>query len=252
MATIGVEYVDEFSNVRAAGVISGGGQDLSCPYYIGRWFGGTLKDAGHTWKEFHVNLGVAEHDMRDVPSGGNDRADSVDLWFIITHGNYANGQLSLLFDTKKEDFFGRSKDWHFGDTCNLEWLWIYGCHSINGDNILEHLGIFKGLHLICGSYGDMYDSWTIDEVGEDTANNLLCGHPVSESWLDGVSDWWVSNHPMVISVETKDTFNDGDPDYSTTVIGSDHLWGEGVVRADIPPNKQFWMQAFYDDGGIYG
>jgi hypothetical protein len=254
MALIGIEYLDRFADVRAAGQVTSGGQDLSCPYYIANWFGPILSDAGHVVKFLRSNHAVAERHMRDVTEGGDDaqNADSVDLFLIITHGKYQNRELSLLYDNQVDDWFGHSKRWHFGDSCNLEWLMIYGCHSIDADDILAHLGLFRRLHLFCGAHGDMFDSFTIDEAGADTANNLLAGHTVAESWGDGVSDWFVSNHPMVISVERMDTWGDGHPHWSDTVIGSDHLWGEGTVLEDIPPSEQFWMASQWWDGGIYG
>jgi hypothetical protein len=253
MATIGVEYIERFANARANAGVSGA-QDLTCPYYIAEWFAPTLADGGHQIKFLRSEHAVTERHMRDVSQGGDDaqHADSVDLYLIITHGHYENREVQLLYDIKVDDWIGGSKKWRFGDTCNLEWLMIYGCHSIDGADLLAHLHIFQGLHLFCGAYGDMFDSWTVDEAGQDTADNLLCGKPVSESWTDGVSDWWVSNHAMVISVETQETYRNGDPDWANTVIQDDHLWGEGVTKPDVPPNKQYWMTAVWNDGGIYG
>ena len=253
-AVVGIEYLDRFADVRAAGKIDSGGQDLSCPYYIAEWFGPALAEGGHTVKFLRNNHSVAERHMRDVAEGGDDaqHADSVDLYFTITHGFYDNREVQLLYDNQVDDFFGHSKKWHFGDSCNLEWLMIYGCHSIDSNDLPAHVGVFRRLHLFCGAYGDMFDSWTVDEAGSDLANNLLNGKTVADSWGDGVSDWWVSNHPMVISVERVDTWGGGDPHWPDTVIGCDHLWGEGAVLSDVKPSEQFWMAAKWWDGGLYG
>jgi hypothetical protein len=255
MALIGVEYVDNFADARAAGETTA--QDLSCPYYIANWFAPTLAAAGHTIIE-HANKGVYSFHMTDTKFGGDDThfADSVDLFLIITHGNYeprdtgAQPGCRLLFDNY--DWHSYSKDWRFGDGCNLEWLLIYGCHTIDRDHVLDHLPVFKRLHLFCGAYGNMYDSWTTDDVGEDTANNLLSGNTVCDSWGDGVSDWFVSNHPMVVSVELQWTYNNGDVLWEETTIGCDHLWGEGYTFPDITPADQYWMASMWWDGGIYG
>jgi hypothetical protein len=116
-ALIGIEYLDNFDDVRAAGIISGG-QNLSCPYYIANWFGPTLVDAGHRLRFLNVNRAVNKRHLRDISNGGDDNkyADSVDLYLIVTHGDYTNGELLLLFDTKLDDWFGHSKTWKFGDT----------------------------------------------------------------------------------------------------------------------------------------
>src|SRR5215470_1256158 len=113
MALIGIEYLDRFADVRAAGQVTSGGQDLSCPYYIANWFGPILADAGHVVKFLRSNHAVAERHMRDVAEGGDDaqNADSVDLFLIITHGKYQNRELSLLYDNQVDDWFGHSKRW---------------------------------------------------------------------------------------------------------------------------------------------
>src|SRR5262245_35967840 len=149
-------------------------------------------------------------------------------------------QVHLLFDTKMDFFQGHSSNWRFGNNCNMEWLMIYGCHSIDGDKIQDHLPIFRGLHLICGAYGWMYDSWTLCEAGADTADNRIAGKPGFEAWCDGVTDWWAENHPIVISVERQETFRNGTRDWPRTVLRSDHLWGHGTTRQDILPAQQHW------------
>jgi len=256
MAKIGVEWIDHFAEARASAGISSGAQDLSCPYYIAEWFAPTLAAAGHTLKVHHANQGVAERHMHDSADGGADNqfADSVDLYLIITHGHYdsSNREVELLFDNQQADWFGHSKKWRFGDTCDLEWLMIYGCETIDANDVPAHLHVFQRLHIFCGAYGDMFDSFTIDEAGQDTADNLLAGDTVTDSWLDGVSDWWVSNHPAAISIETRATYNNGNPDWSNTTLGGDHLWGSGVTRADIKPEDAFWMGIMWNDSGIYG
>ena len=252
MAKIGVEYIEHFPHLRATGAFDGA-DDLVTPYYIAEWFVPRLVQAGHTAPIFRRDQAAEEKDLRDVSQGGADstNADSVDLFFIITHGRYDNHETHLAFDIQKDDWVGSSGKWKFGENCNLEWLMIYGCHTIDSDNVLDHHHIFTGLHLICGAYSWMYDSWTCCEVGADTAENLASGKTVCASWIDGVSDWWAENHPMVISVEKNDTWRNGNPDWPSTVIGSDHLWGHGTTRADIPPSQQHWMAAIWSDSGVW-
>jgi Family of unknown function (DUF6345) len=251
MARIGLEYIDSFANARAAGysdVI-----DLDSPYYIGEWFIGNLADAGHPTAVVRRNRQVRERDLRDVSLDGEDAraVDSVDLCLVITHGNYSEHRCHLLFDIAEDSWEGHSGDWRLGDTCHLEWLMFFGCHSVDRDHLLDHLHVFRGLHLLCGAYGDMFDSWTIQEAGEDTSNHLLCGKPVADAWLEGVSDWWVENHPIVVSVERQAQYDDGEVDWPQTVLRSDHLWGHGTTRADVAPSQQYFMACIWSDRGVW-
>ena len=253
MARIGGEYIDNFDDVRNAGVIADGGENLSCPYYICEWFVFGLQDAGHALAVHHANKGVYELQMRDASMGGEDNqfVDACDVFLMITHGNYADHELELLFDIEKSGWFGESKDWFFGDHCGLKWLMIYGCESIDGNHVKEHLHVFRQMHLFCGSYGYMYDSWTVDDVGSDLCDDLTSGELVSDSWGGAASDWWVENHPMVLSVESKETYNGGNPDWSATLIGGDHFYGAGPVLPDVPVNEQFYMVTYSWSGGLY-
>jgi hypothetical protein len=252
MALIGIEYIEHFAKARASGTFDGG-EDLSCPYYIATWFAYNLQQAGHTVKFLLIDDSVTERHMRDHSLGGDDGqfADSVDLYMIITHGAYKNNECLLLYDTNIDNWFGQSKQWRFGDNCNMEWLMIYGCQTIDLNHVTDHLHIFQRLHIFCGAYSYMYDSWTTDDVGNDTANDLISGKLVADSWGDGVSDWWAKNHPIALSVELQATWNGGSPDWNATVIGSDHLWGHGTTNPDIQPKDIYWMAAWWWDTGIY-
>lgn len=250
MAQIGIEYIEHFAAARAAGVIMDGGQDVSNGSDVAEGLRSALESKGHTTRFHWIETDVFEIDMRDQSLGGVDQdvADGVDLFFICTHGGYNNGEAILLYDRKVDEWIGHSSKWRFGDACGLEWLLIYGCHTINSENIAEHLHLFNGLHLFCGAYDVMHDCWTIDDAGEDTGNNLTSGDDVADAWCDGVSDWWVDNHPMVISVETAATYNGGNVDWANTMIGSDHLWGHGTTHADIKPGDIYWMGSIWSEG----
>jgi hypothetical protein len=253
-ALIGVEWLDRFPAARASGMFSGA-IDLDSAKHVAVRFAARLNlDGSHPLKFLRANRDVNERHLRDASAGGDDgeHADAVDLYFIVTHGHYDNHEVQLLFDNQIDDFVGHSKDWRLGDNCNTEWLMVYGCHSIDADNVLDHLHVFRGLHLFCGAYGDMFDSFTCDEAGDDVALNMLGGSPVSDAWGDGVTDWFVTNHAMALSVERRETWDEDSPLWDDTMLMGDHLWGEGTTLPDIKPRDQFWMATSWWDGGIYG
>jgi hypothetical protein len=250
LAKIGVEYIETFAHARAAGYDA---IDLDSPYYIGEWFTAHLEHAGHDIRFTRRNQSVGEKDVRDTALGGDDArwVDEVDLCLLMTHGTYDDHRAILLFDVERDSWEGNSKKWHLGDTCNLEWLFIFGCHSVDRDHLLDLLGVFRGLHLYCGAYSWMYDSWTIQEAGQDTADHLIAGKPVADAWLEGTSDWWVENHPTVVSVERREQYVGGDADWPNTVLCTDRLWGHGTTRADVLPPDQFMMICKWSDRGVW-
>ena len=94
----------------------------------------------------------------------------------------------------------------------------------------------------------MWDGITTDEVGEDVGNNLADdGDLVSSSWIDGVSDWWVDNHPIVIAAERKETYNGGNFDWPNTTMYNDHFWGHGT-NSDIFPGDMYWLSWRWAEG----
>jgi hypothetical protein len=254
MALIGIDHIEHFEAVRASGAIAGGAEDLTCPYYIANWFAYALTQAGHEVKFLRAEQNVDERDMRDTPMYGGDDAkyaDSVDLFFILTHGDYSGNECLLLYDTQVNSWIGHSKQWRFGDSCRLKWLMIWGCETIDRSHVTDLLSVFQRLHLICGAYSYMYDSFTVDEAGTDTADDMLSGDTVCDSWGDGISDWWVENHPMVLSVELEWTYNNGNILWEETVIGCDHLLGSGYTFPDIKPADVYYMAYEWWDGGLY-
>lgn len=84
----------------------------------------------------------------------------------------------------------------------------------------------------------MYDGITTDECGEDVADNLTDGDTVSSAWIDGVSDWWVDNHPIVVGPGTSAAWNGGNVRWNLSPHNTDHIWGEGSTAADLAPGQQ--------------
>lgn len=68
------------------------------------------------------------------------------------------------------------------------------------------------------------------------------------SAIDGVSDWWADNHPIVISAERASTWNGGAPNWSQTTLNRDHFWGHGATVSDISTADKFWLSWRWAEG----
>jgi Family of unknown function (DUF6345) len=209
-----------------------------------------LRHAGHTRSFYWAQTDCFEKDLRDLTRGGidNDWSDNVDLFFINTHGGFWDGRGHLAYDVAADNWIGDQNDYRLGDNWNLEWLLVYGCDTINRDNPLHLWDAFQRMHEYCGAYDTMWDGTTTDECGEDVGDNLTSGHTVCYSWIDGVSDWWVDNHPMVLAAEVAGTYNNGNFDWPNTTLNRDHLWGHGTTVGDIWPADKFWLSWQWSEG----
>jgi hypothetical protein len=249
MATFGIEGIRHFSHLRASGVVSKA-DDLTYTFNICNGFDRELRDAGHTRRFYWAETDCWEIDLRAQSRGGidDDWADNVDLFFINTHGGFWDGRGHIAYDTQVNRWLGDQDDWLLGDDWNLEWLLIYGCHTVDRNDPLHLWDIFQRMHQFCGSWGDMWDGITTDEVGEDVGDNLTDGRNVSKSWISGVSDWWVDNHPIVVSAERQSTWNGGNFDWPNTTQDRDHFWGHGTTVADIWPADKYWLSWRWAEG----
>jgi hypothetical protein len=249
MARFGVEGIRHFSHLRASGAV-GKADDLTYIFNICNGFDEELRDAGHTRAFYWAETDCWEKDLRDVSLGGSDRewSDDVDLFFISTHGGFWDGRGHLAYDTETDKWLGDQNDYRLGDDWDLEWLLVYGCDTVNRDDPLHLWDIFQRLHQYCGAYDTMWDGTTTDEVGEDVGDDLTDGETVTSSWIDGVSDWKVDNHPIVVSAEAESTWNGGNIDWANTTQARDHLWGHGTTVADIGPAEKSWLSWHWAEG----
>jgi len=246
MARFGIEGIRYFGNARAAGF---GADDLTYVFNICNGLDEQLRGAGHTRAFYWANTDCWEIDLRSTTMGGidDDWSDDVDLFFLLTHGRHDEGVASLLYNVRVNEWTTTSSTWRLGND-NLEWLLVYGCHSVDRGNPVSFWDIFRRLHQFCGAWGDMWDGITTDEVGEDVGDNLTDGDTVVESWIDGVGDWWVDNHPIVIAAEREATWNGGNFDWPNTTLDRDHFWGHGTTVADIFPSDLFWLSWQWAEG----
>jgi Family of unknown function (DUF6345) len=249
MVSFGIDAIRYFNNARNAGVSKA--SDLSYTFNRANGFDSKLRSAGHTKSFYWANTDCWETDIRDSDQGGDDSTyvDTVDLFWIETHGNHtSDGQVFLRFDTPQTTWRTKSGEWQLGEGWNAEWIMAFACKTVDRNNVGGLWNIFAGLHMFCGSWDNMYDGSTTDECGEDVADNLIHGHTVSESWHDGVSDWKVDNHPITVAVDTTDTWNNGNVRWDRSFFNRDHLPGHGSTMADLPPGQQGCILIVWTEG----
>jgi hypothetical protein len=144
----------------------------------------------------------------------------------------------MLYDVPQKNWRTFSGTWQLGEDWNCEWVMAYSCDTVDLNNVGGIWNIFAGLHMYCGAWGLMWDGPTTDECGEDVGDNLTGGDTVAHAWIDGVSDWWVDNHPITVCVGNSATWNGGNINWSLSYLNRDHLWGHGNVDPDLPSNQQ--------------
>ncbi|HEV2758846.1 MAG TPA: DUF6345 domain-containing protein [Acidimicrobiales bacterium] len=239
LATFGIECIKNFANARANGVSTAG--DFTYAFNISNGLDDKLRSRGHVRTFYWSNQDCFENDIRDDNQGGDDKnwADKVDLFFIMTHGNHtAAGAAQLLYDVPNGQWRTFSNTWSLGENFNAEWILCYSCKTVDLNKLGGLWNMFNGLHMFCGAYDNMWDGWTTEECGRDVGQNLIDGHTVSHSWIEGVSDWSVDNHPAVVCVGTSATWNNGNIRWDTSYMNRDHLSGHGEVMPDLPPSQQ--------------
>jgi len=250
MAKFGIEAVSRFARLREFMPSAG---DLHYIFGICNDLSSRLERAGHAKRFYLVNDDVWERHLKDAstgsgPSAGLDstHADNVDLFLIVTHGSNAGGITTLYFNSTNEGLSSSSDQWSLGDQ-SLRWLLVYGCKTIDRSAINQLLPVFKGLRSYCGAWGNMYDGWTVDDVGKDLANNLLEGDTTRHAWLDGVSDWWLDNHPITVCAETTDTRDGDDIDWSRTTLYNDRVPTAAAAPPGLLPHRT-WLSYAWAEG----
>ncbi|MFC2169958.1 DUF6345 domain-containing protein [Acidobacteriota bacterium] len=249
MARFGIEGIRYFSNARAAGINV---RDRTYVFNNCNGLKRSLENSGHWCRFYHQNRDCWEVDMRDESQfGGIDSeiVEEVYLFYISSHGSNLNGNARINYDIAEDNWISVSDTWRLGDSRGvLNWLLIWGCSTIDRQRINSFWDVFQGLHMICGAWDSMVDSFTVDEAGEDIGNNLTDGKTVAESWIDGVSDWAVDNHPIVIAIENERSWNGGNYDWLRSTLDRDHLNGHGNTVRDILPDRKYWISYWWAEG----
>ena len=80
----------------------------------------------------------------------------------------------------------------------------------------------------------------VTSLSEGTGNrrDTCSATSLSDSWIDGVSDWYFDNHPITVCVGDAATWNNGNIRWDRSYLNRDHLWGHGNVEPDLPPAQQ--------------
>lgn len=249
MARFGVEGIRYFDQARANGVSTAG--DLTYVFNICNGIDSKLRSAGHDRIFYWANTDCWETDIRDTDQGGDDRnwVDNVDLFWILTHGNHeADGRARMLYNTPQTAWRTYSNQWQLGESWNAEWVMAYSCDTVDLGHVTGLWSMFAGMHIYCGAWETMWDGITTDECGEDVGDNLIHGDTISGAWIDGVSDWWVDNHPACVCVGNAATWNGGNIDWSQSYFNRDHFWGHGNVDPDLPPASQACLLWIWAEG----
>jgi hypothetical protein len=248
VGSYGIEAIRHFGNARANGVSTAG--DSRYTFNRSNGFDRELASAGHQQRFYWAEQDCWEDDIQDFAQGGDDRAafDNADICWIETHGNHTpDGQARLLYDIPKDQWRTFSGTWRLGDQ-DADWLMAYSCDTAPHDKVLGLWNLFNGLHMFCGAWGKMFDGDTTDECGEDVGDNLTSGDTVAESWIDGVSDWSVDNHPIVVCAADAATWNNGNVRWDLSAIDRDHLFGHGGVTPDLFGAQKVALLATWADG----
>ena len=252
----GVEGVRHYPNFRRENDLTEkDAPDLDYVFNITNGVYNTLRAAGYPCNFYWADTDAWAKDLIASENGGLDESmsDDVDLYFFNGHSytEVPDGDgAALVFDSKKDDWSSSSTTWGLGDL-DAEWLVLYTCdtfkHLIDPNNtsiskpdrIWPNYGnIFNGLHLILASYGEMYNGSSYAHIGQAFAENLVDGDTLKSAWLDATG---VDNSPGVLSAERQETWADGQPNWATTTMESDHYWGRGNVNADISRPDVSWL-----------
>jgi Family of unknown function (DUF6345) len=240
LATFGIEGIRYWDRARANGFCMA---DTTYTFNICNGLSRQLlRDVRHR-QEFYLHGDDCwETDIRDFDQGGRDTqwADSVDLFFIATHGNteISGGGATLYYNVKMNEWFTTSDTWQLGEGWNCDWLMAYACSTVKLSRVTALWRIFAGLHIFCGAWDVMYDGYSLAEVGEDIGSALIWGDTISHAWIEGISDWAADNHPITVCVGDAETWNGGAVRWERSHLNRDHLWGHGEVLPSIPAGAQ--------------
>ena len=151
-------------------------------------------------KVFYYNLKGGSGFTSSDGSAGAGGVDSVDLFYVATHGGAWDDPFAAVLALYHQDATTDSTMWRFGNNSRTVKIFSqYACDTLrltNGWN--RWAAAFKGgLYIATGSHDTLYDGTTTDETGEDYADDLQDGKSVKWAWFDGNGDWYADQDVAV-------------------------------------------------------
>jgi len=148
--------------------------------------------------QFYWNLVNAKPYIEDTQD--YHEADSVDLFFIGTHGGVEGDR--AVWGMWNDWSLAESQEMRLGDdNRRLSIFSSYACYTMKLDNLTSrYRNIMRGgLRFATGSHDTVWTGWTLTDVGEDYANNLKDGDSIRYAWKDGISDWYKDQDAAVLT-----------------------------------------------------
>lgn len=254
MVFVGIEGIRYFDKIRK---VYQSPDDSKYAYTITNGFYEKLLKIGHRIYFYLDGDKSCERQIRSQlftgekglnPGDDFNWVDNVDLFFICTHGTNYGGRPSLKYNLEKDSFRAFGEHWRLGDGTfhhGLSTLMLCACDTTELDRPLACWDIFQGLKEICCSYGGIYDYFGTDEIGRDVAQNLIDGDTIADAWLDGVSDGWVDDHPIVIGANDRRSHDDKGnfiKEFSTLNLDCLQPHGYTVTLGKKVSTNRIWME----------
>jgi hypothetical protein len=244
----GIEAVRSYANFRAFfGRTEADTPDLHYTFNISNGLYHSLSGAGYPCNFYWADGDSWAVDFEPASAGGlaDSMADNVDLFYWSGHSYLGIPEWAeVVFDSQINWWSSPSTKWDLGIN-DLEWLALYSCDSVKLDNFPDtgwrrYNNLFDGLHLMLGSYDTMHVGSSYADIGRNFAENLIDGDTLVAAWFNATGK---GNAPAVLSAELGETFNT--PDWNNTTMATDHYWGRGLVKDDIPRSRLGWIGVWW-------
>lgn len=148
---------------------------------------------------FYWNL----HGAKSFWETPNDQLymDNVNLVWTDTHGGTTS--TDAIWAMWDQNSLAVSNNIMLGNESYGLSIWAnYACDTLKNDGKIwtRWATTFSaGLRYVAGSHDKVYSGTTLDDVGEDFADELQSSATIKYAWRDGASDWWQDQDLAVMS-----------------------------------------------------